>query len=305
MQTVAQLGYVAFEVSDLEVWRNFGQNVLGLDVTDVTDVEGGGLAMRMDGRVARFYLSEGPLDDLAAAGWQLPDDAALDALVADLRAQGHDVTEGDAALAKARGVDRLFKCLDPDDNPLELSTGTTAGDTPFESELVPSGFAADELGLGHLVLSSKDADRSAAFYTQLLGFKLSDRIRCEIHGFPVDVKFYHCNGRHHSLALGGPMPKRVHHFMIEVKELDEVGRALDRHVGAGLRVAQTIGRHPNDRMVSFYGLTPSGFQFEFGWGGRVIDDATWETTEYDQVSEWGHMPPQLLAPRRKKEPANG
>ena len=36
---------------------------------------------------------------------------------------------------------------------------------------------------------------------------------------------------------------------------------------------QTLGRHPNDRMFSFYAKTPSGFQFEFGWGGREVDDA--------------------------------
>ena len=302
MQSVAQLGYIAFEVSDLSAWRSFGTDVLGFDVSETP---GGGLSMRMDGRDARFYLSEGPLDDLAAAGWKLQDAEALEALVAQLRQAGHDVTEADDALVKARGVQRMYRCLDPDGNPQELSCGATAGGAPFVSSLVASGFVADELGVGHLVLSSKDADRSAAFYTQLLGFRLSDRIRCEIHGFPVDVKFYHCNGRHHSVALGGPMPKRLHHFMVEARELDDVGKALDRVVRAGLPIAQTIGRHPNDRMVSFYALTPSGFQFEFGWGGRIVDDATWETAEYDQVSEWGHMPPQLVAPRRKKDASHG
>jgi hypothetical protein len=54
-------------------------------------------------------------------------------------------------------------------------------------------------------------------------------------------------------------------------------------------------------MLSFYALTPSGFQFEFGWGGRKVDDATWETTTYSQVSEWGHHPPQVVF-RKKDRP---
>ena len=69
-------------------------------------------------------------------------------------------------------------------------------------------------------------------------------------------------------------------------------------------VHQTLGRHPNDKMISFYGYTPSGFHFEFGAGALEIDDA-WETTTHDKVSEWGHHPPQLLtkAYRRAKDRA--
>jgi hypothetical protein len=55
-------------------------------------------------------------------------------------------------------------------------------------------------------------------------------------------------------------------------------------------IALSLGRHPNDRMVSFYGVTPAGFLFEVGWGARQVDDATWEIGSYTQVSEWGHRP---------------
>jgi hypothetical protein len=54
-------------------------------------------------------------------------------------------------------------------------------------------------------------------------------------------------------------------------------------------------------MFSFYAKTPSGFQFELGWGGREVDDATWEPTTYDRISEWGHHPPEALAPRRPRQ----
>ena len=55
--------------------------------------------------------------------------------------------------------------------------------------------------------------------------------------------------------------------------------------------------HPNDRMFSFYARTPSGFDVEFGWGGRKIDDATWKVDRYDRMSVWGHHMPGTLPSR--------
>lgn len=54
-------------------------------------------------------------------------------------------------------------------------------------------------------------------------------------------------------------------------------------------VAYTLGRHTNDYMTSFYANSPSGFFVENGWGGRIIDPATWEPHQTtDGPSFWGH-----------------
>jgi hypothetical protein len=47
-------------------------------------------------------------------------------------------------------------------------------------------------------------------------------------------------------------------------------------------------------MVSFYAFTPSGFEFEYGFGAREVDDATWQAGHYNIISEWGHRPPATL-----------
>jgi len=87
--------------------------------------------------------------------------------------------------------------------------------------------------------------------------------------------------------------------MLEVNALDDVGLAYDRAQDHGVIIEQSLGRHPNDRMFSFYAQTPSGFQFEFGYGGRVVNDETWQPTTYHQISEWGHR----RVPRKKpKDP---
>ena len=49
----------------------------------------------------------------------------------------------------------------------------------------------------------------------------------------------------------------------------------------------TLGRHPNDRMVSFYVRSPSGFEIEYGWGALEVGEE-WTVTQYDAVSVWGH-----------------
>ncbi len=296
---IQELAYLAFEVADIDAWRRFCGGVLGLMLVEDS---GDAFVGRMDGRAARFFVSEGPADDLVAVGWQVDSPIALDGVGNKLEHAGFAVEHGDAEAAASRKVSQLIRATDPAGTPLEFVLDPANSDVPFASDLVPGGFVTDDMGLGHLVVSAPDREASARFYSDLLGFRLSDHIRCTFFGFPVDLAFWHINGRHHSLAFGGPTEKKLHHFMVEARDFDEVGKAFDRTLKARLPLANALGRHPNDRMFSFYAHAPSGFQFEFGWGGRVIDDASWEPTEYDQISEWGHNPPALIGKRAAPPP---
>ncbi len=291
---IDQLGYLGFEVADVAAWEKFATEVLGLVAVDRRD--DGGFSLRMDGHRRRFVITPGKADDLSIIGWQVRDEVMLAKVASKLGAAGVEVVESSAERAAERFVGKMIELRDPAGLPLEIFCGPALAETPFASPVVRSGYVADELGLGHLVISSGDFEKTRAFYCDLLGFRLSDRIVADVHGFKADLSFFHTNGRHHSLAFGGPQRKRLHHFLVEARSMDEVGLAFDRALGGGARIMQTLGRHPNDRMFSFYAKTPSGFQFEFGWGGRHVDDATWEPTTYDTISEWGHHPPQFLTP---------
>ena len=293
MNGVTQLGYLGFEVSNLDAWEGFATKVLGLRVADRR--EGGAFSLRMDSHARRFFIEPGALDDVAVIGWQVDGEAGLAETVERLRAASVEVVDGTADEAKARGVARLMKLRDPNGIPTELFYGPEMPAEPFKSPLLVSSFVADDMGLGHLVIAARDKAESVAFYTNLLGFRLSDHIVTEIYGYKADMDFFHVNRRHHSLAIGGRMKKRTHHFMLETRAMDDVGLAFDRAIRAGVPIVQTLGKHPNDRMFSFYAKTPSGIQIEFGWGGREVDDASWEPTTYDCISEWGHHPPAVFA----------
>ena len=295
MKSVAQLGFLHFEVKDLAAWEAFGTRVLGLGIASRRG--DGGFSLRLDGHAQRIFVTPGG-DDLGCLGWEVDSEEALDAVAERLRAAGVAVREGTPEERDYRQVARLIAYADPAGIPSVVYCGPALAREPFVSAVVRSGFVADAQGLGHLVISANSQAESRAFYEQILGFRLSDHIICNVHGYPVNIAFFHASGedrRHHSVAFGDKQRKRLHHFMIEARAMDEVGMAHDRTLKAGLKIMQTLGRHPNDRMFSFYAKTPSGFQFEFGWGGRSVNDATWETTTYDHISEWGHHPPEFVA----------
>ena len=288
---VTQLGYLAFGVKDLEAWETFMTMVLGLKL--VSRADDGAMAFRSDGHAQRFLIYPDPIDDLLFMGWEVQDKADLEQLNERLKEAGVQVSKGSPQECAQRRVTDLIKFSDPGGVPVEICCGAELDDMPFRSDFIGSQFVADDLGLGHLVISTQTRDESRDFYMNVLGFKLSDYITCDIGSYHVDIVFMHINPRHHSLALGGTMPKRIHHFLLQVASMDDVGLAYDRARDHGVRIEQELGRHPNDRMFSFYAQTPSGFQFEFGWGGREINDATWKPTTYNAISEWGHRRPRV------------
>jgi 2,3-dihydroxybiphenyl 1,2-dioxygenase len=289
MASVSRLGYWGFEVSDLAAWERFATNVLGLAVEPT---EGAGLRLRMDEYAWRIALEPGPADDLAYAGWEVKDARTLGALGEQLARGGVAVEEGKPERCAARQVQGLLTCTDPAGIPTELYWGPRLADTRFSSPRVVSGFVTGDQGVGHMVIASPDVDASRHFYTELLGLRLSDTIHADLGPMQLHITFLHANARHHSVAFSGlPMPKHIHHFMIEAREFGEVGAARDRALDAGVTVTMDLGRHPNDKMFSFYSKTPSGFEVEFGWGGLAVDDATWRPVSYSRISEWGHRRP--------------
>lgn len=160
--------------------------------------------------------------------------------------------------------------------------------SPTGARFVTSAPNGADTGLGHVVVTCRNVDESIAFYRQVLGFKVSDHI-VPIPG--MLLTFLHTNPRHHSLAVApihGEGPGGINHFMVELENLDVVGRALDKVQQRGIRQLATLGRHTNDKMLSFYVQTPSGFGVEYGTDGLLIDDETWSVVTYDASAYWGH-----------------
>jgi 2,3-dihydroxybiphenyl 1,2-dioxygenase len=275
------LGYIGVNSSRLEDWSSYATTLLGMQQVDAA---GGVRAFRMDDRRQRLVVTDTGDEGLAFLGWEVADAAALDRLAARLEANGIAVRHGERRLADERHVTGLITFADPQGNRLEAFYGPAIADTKFTPGRPISGFVTGALGMGHAVLHVADAAALMPFYRDVLGFAVTD------YGFsPYTLYFFHINGRHHSFAMVGTGKAGLHHFMVELGSLDDVGQGYDL---AGLeegRVAYTLGRHTNDHMTSFYTHPPGDFFIEYGWAGRVIDPKTWVPHEtFDGPSFWGH-----------------
>ncbi|MEA2883460.1 MAG: hypothetical protein QOH32_2716 [Bradyrhizobium sp.] len=279
--TLQALGYVGFGSSALDDWRQFGTGLVGLQAVERSPSL---LAFRMDDRKQRIVVDRALQEGARFFGWEVADAAALDALAARLEAAEVDVVSEPGSLADSRRVKRLLSFHDPAGNRLEVFYGAEVDDAPFRPGRSISGFRTGPLGLGHAVLTVENIEAVMPFYVNVLGFGLSDYMQK-----PFRAYFFHVNARHHSLALIETGRNGMHHLMVELFSLDDVGQCYDIALGQQDRVNVTLGRHTNDFMTSFYAKTPSSFMVECGWGGREIDPESWQPVELtDGPSLWGH-----------------
>jgi 3,4-dihydroxy-9,10-secoandrosta-1,3,5(10)-triene-9,17-dione 4,5-dioxygenase len=279
---LSSLGYLRIRAEDPHNWVGFATHVLGMQAVPG---DGDAVHLRMDERHHRIAIEEGSPAGGTAYGWEVADAAALDDAAAALEAAGVAVTAGTKAELEGRRVAGMIHCLDPAGHRVELFCGADAGDGEFTPGRDIGGFVTGGLGLGHVVLMVPELEPAVRFYTDVLGFRLSDYMTV-----PFKATFLHTNPRHHSLALLEVGVAALHHFMVELADVDDVGRGYDLVQSEGITVARTLGRHTNDRMISFYARTPSGFELEYGWGGRLVDDASWVPCELTATSSWGHAP---------------
>ena len=293
--TIKSLGYVGVTSGQLEAWQQFATGVLGLqDVSADLGAESGEAFFKIDDHPYRLFVTPGDNETLAVCGWETHSAQGLDEVADALGKAGVDFSWGSPELIARRRVQNLLSFTDPAGNHHEAFWGVVSDFSVFNSATGVSGFVTGDQGLGHIVLPAPNFDDTAAFFTDVLGFGLSDLMKLRFTPDPEEplkrLWFMHCNRRHHSLGLFEmPMPAGCVHLMLEVNEIDEVGRCNDRRIAAGVKLTGTLGRHANDHMLSFYMRSPSGFDVEYGADGRTIEDwSDYAVFESTVASFWGH-----------------
>ena len=286
MSKITRLVYPVFEVKDLAKWQVFADNAWGLPLQSSG---AGDSEVVIDESGCRIILRQGKANDIVAAGWECDD---LEGLYSSLEQSGANPQWADEAFAKSRGTDRLFTVTDPSGVALEIFSSSSPN-SDFIASKHGLDFVTGEMGFGHITLVTGVYDALEDFYRQQLGMGLSDYIDWEIvNGVKLHLGFFHANPRHHSLAAGrmSGLSRRLHHFMLQVKDRHQVGASFDRIRNHRIRVANEIGVHPNCHTFSFYVKTPSGFEMELGAEGKSVDvnDTEREIPTYDCLSIWGH-----------------
>ncbi|WP_067171974.1 VOC family protein [Microtetraspora niveoalba] len=282
---IKQLGYLGLHSREPEAFATYATDILGMQRVAGED---GATHFRIDDRHHRVTVETADRDGGAYYGWELADADALRAAMDELSDHGVRAQSATQRELEVRRVEGMAHFLDPAGNRVELYHGQASGEGEFTSARDIERFITGDLGLGHVVLASPDVAAQEAFYTDVLGFKISDTMRA-----PFRATFLHTNPRHHSIAfVDGPFfgieHPFLHHFMLEVPDMEQVGRTYDLVLDRDVPVTMTLGQHTNDKMFSFYAESPVGVHTEFGCGGVLIDDATWQVTEIPGPDIWGH-----------------
>ena len=290
MSDLKSLGYVKIQATDLPRWRQFAFDVLGFAEGSGPDQDA--LYLRMDERAGRIIVVPGDTDKIVTVGWEVRDHAALERVKATLDDAGVPLKELSTAEADARRVEEVIAFDDPAGTSTEVFHGAVLDHSPV---VTPYGarFVTGEQGLGHVVLPALDVPGLFEFYTEVLGFmsRGAFRVPTPPEFGPLRVRFLGINERHHSLAICPAMTLRdpgLIHLMVEVDCLDAVGQALDRVNRDGFQLSSTLGRHTNDKMVSFYVRTPGDWDIEFGTDGMRVDETYYTAEEITADSYWGH-----------------
>jgi len=282
---ITQLAYLGIASPKSEEWRDYATRLLGAMIAP--DGPDGAVRVKVDDMGYRIAIHPADQDELRYAGWACHNEDELRSYVAELRDKGLEIHDGTEDELKERQVAELYWFLDPFGNRHELIWGQFSNpNTFFPARPMRGRFVTGDLGLGHIVLIVPDLDEADRFFSKTLGFRLSDKVKSDI----FNLRFYHCNGRHHSLAVAEiPGMTGINHLMLEVENFDDLGTAIDNFAADSEReILLSLGRHTNDLMTSIYVQTPSSMQIEYGHGGITVDDLTWVAGYHDLPSIWGH-----------------
>ena len=283
MTAVIELGYARFGVSDLEAWRTFASEGIGLQVHP--DSDDNTLFLRMDLWHHRVILEQDGADDLTGIGLRVAGAEEFRGLRSILDENGISYEIAPTELARQRCVLELMCFEDPAGNPIELFHGPRV-DThlPFHPGRGMYGkFVTGDGGLGHMIIAHRGLEEVWRFY-RLLGMRGGlEYLMKAPDGQPMEIMFMDCGTRDHSLAFGMPPRGRINHVMFEVDNFDDVFHTYER-IKQSHPIVISLGKHANDQMFSFYCASPSGFMVEVGCGARP---ATFES-EYYVRDTYGH-----------------
>lgn len=285
MVQITEMGYMGLGVKDLDAWKHFAADLVGLEAG--SDGEDDRSYLRMDYWHHRLILHRDDSDDLLYLGFRVAGPEEFAEMQHQLSAASIKFRIGSEDEANERRVLQVLKLKDPDGTPIEIFHGPQVQfSKPFHPGRRMHGrFKTGTGGLGHCIIRQQDPAAAHRFYTQL-GMRGGIEYKIRTEKQTLTPIFMHCNDRDHTVAFGlGGSKRRINHLMIEVDNLDDVGLTHDLIQRNNVPISISLGKHSNDHMYSFYFQNPSGWMWEYGYGARP---ATYQS-EYYSEDVYGHQ----------------
>jgi catechol 2,3-dioxygenase-like lactoylglutathione lyase family enzyme len=261
MSRVTEIRYVGYGVTDLEAEKTYYGEVFGLEPVPSSD----GMAWfktpgNDEHHVVRLRANEeNRVDVIALAADSRAD---VDALHAKVEAAGCTIVSTPHDLSTPGGG-YGFRFFSPDGLQFEISSDVARGD---KREL--ARWEGVPVKISHIVLHSPDHQAAVKFFTDVLGFKVSDWLG-------DFMCFLRCNSAHHRIAIL-PGPACLNHVAYDMLSVDDMMRGIHRLKLKGTDIGWGPGRHTAGNNTFSYFVTPNGFVTEYTSELEEVDFDTHE-----------------------------
>ncbi|MCY1670948.1 VOC family protein [Novosphingobium sp. SL115] len=262
MSRVTEIRYVGYGVENFDAEKTFYADVWGLE--PVAEAEGQAW-FKSQGHDEHHIVQlrkadENRVDVIALAAGTRAD---VDALRAKVEAAGCRVASEPAELASPGGG-YGFRFFSPDGLLFEISSDVARG---------PSRDLAHWEGvpvkISHIVLHSPNHQEAVKFFTDVLGFKVSDWLG-------DFMCFLRCNSAHHRIAIL-PGPPCLNHVAYDMLSVDDMMRGAHRLKLKGIDIGWGPGRHTAGNNTFSYFVTPGGFVTEYT---SELEEVDFDTHQY-------------------------
>lgn len=230
-------------------------------------------------------LEKGQQNALGGVAFALATPQEVDQAAVKLAALGIPLFREPGRLDDAAGGYGL-QLVDPEGRLVELSA-----DVHAVVSQEPSGRRAIPRKIAHVVLNTIDIDRATAFYTQVLGMRVSDWSEHQ-------MSFLRCNSEHHVIAFNQAPWTAVNHVAYEMQSIDHFMRGIGSLKTHGIAPQWGPGRHgPGDNTFSYF-TDPSGLVCEYTSEVAQVDEDSWLCRTWKRTPElsdqWGTAGPPTL-----------
>ncbi|MFK0039414.1 VOC family protein [Paenarthrobacter sp. NPDC090517] len=277
---------VSLKVPDTRPARDFYHEVWGLSTveedTDKFWLRGTGSEHHI------LRLERGEQNALGGVSFALATPQDVDRAATKLTALGIPLFREPGPLDDAAGGYGL-QLVDPEGRLVELSA-----DVHAVVSQEPAGRRALPRKIAHVVLNTVDIDRATAFYTQVLGMRISDWSEHQ-------MAFLRCNSEHHAIAFNQAPWTSVNHVAYEMQSIDHFMRGIGNLKRHNIAPQWGPGRHgPGDNTFSYF-TDPSGLVCEYTSEVAQVDEDSWLCRTWERTPElsdqWGTAGPPTTAVR--------
>ncbi len=225
MIDIKRLGHVAFTVIDVEETASFYEKILGMEISDRA---GEAVFLRCNDDHHCLALYPGEKRGLHHLGLEVNDKETLQAAREELSSHGHEPIKRDF---EEPGHGEAICYRDPDGFLLELYEGMES----IKKTLPPND--VQPVKFGHITYMSKDLKTSLAFYTELLGFRISDTLEDN------SLAWIRCNQEHHGIAIINAGVSKVNHYCFDLADWSVFKQICDLLLDNNIPIIYGPSRH--------------------------------------------------------------